>query len=64
MGQVGFGAKSKSKQASQSMQTKFLCYEMSQNSTVLAVSYSSDCRSNSLEWESGFQNDSLLLRQS
>ena len=45
VGQASFGAHSNLIQASQSMQTKFLCYEMSQNSTVLAVSYLYDCSS-------------------
>ena len=43
MGQASFGAHSKSKQDSQFMQTKFLCYKMFQNSTVWAVSYLYDC---------------------
>ena len=44
VGQGGFGKYSNAKQVSQFMQTKFSCHKMSQNSTVLAVSYSSDCR--------------------
>ena len=43
MGQGGFGAHSEAKLVSQFMQTKFLCHKMSQNSTVLTVSSSSDC---------------------
>ena len=48
MGQGGFGAHSEAKLVSQFMQTKFLGHKMSQNSTVLTVSSSSDCILNSL----------------
>ena len=44
VGQGGFGKYSNAKQVSQFMQTKFSCHKKSQNSTVLAVSYSSDCK--------------------
>ena len=43
VGQGGFGAHFEAKQVSQFMQTKVLCHKMSQNSTVWAVSYSSEC---------------------
>ena len=43
VGQGGFGAHFEAKFGSQFMQTKFLCHKMSQNSTVLTVSSSSDC---------------------
>ena len=43
VGQGGFGAHSEAKLVSQFMQTKFLWHKMSQNSTVLTVSSSSEC---------------------
>ena len=44
VGQGGFGAHFEVKLVKQSMQTKLLCYKMSQNSTVRPVSSYSDCR--------------------
>ena len=43
VGQGGFGAHSEPKLVSQFLQTKFLCHETPQNSTVFSVSYSRDC---------------------
>ena len=59
MGQEDFGKHFKAKLVSQFMQTKFSCHKMSQNSTVLAVSYSSDCTYYMLEGKWGGLENAL-----
>ena len=44
VGQGGFRAHSEAKLVSQFMQGKFLRHKMSQNSSVMTVSYYTDCR--------------------
>ena len=60
MGQGGFGAHSEAKFGAQFMQTKFLCHKMSQNSTVLTVSSSSDC---TLDVNQCRKKETLILEQ-
>ena len=43
VGQGGFGAHSEAKLVSQFMETKCLSHKMSQNSTVISVSYYRGC---------------------